>query len=63
MQSCARYHDFSADRGSADYGSEVDLQAARRFGDVTLLAKYASYNADDFATDTDKLWLMAQVAF
>jgi len=59
----ARYHDFSADRGSADYGSEVDLQAARRFGDVTLLAKYASYNADDFATDTDKLWLMAQVAF
>ncbi len=59
----ARYHDFSADRGSAEYGSEIDLQAARSFGDVTLLAKYASYRADDFATDTDKLWLMAQVAF
>lgn len=59
----AVYHDFSADQGGADYGSELDLLAARKFGDVTLLAKYASYNADEFATDTDKLWLMAQVAF
>lgn len=59
----AVYHEFSADQGGADYGSELDLLAAKKFGDVTLLAKYAQYNADDFATDTDKFWLMAQVAF
>ena len=40
----AVYHDFSADKGGDDYGSELDLLAARKFGDVTLLAKYASYN-------------------
>jgi len=59
----AAYHDFSADRGGDDYGSELNLQASRAFGKVNLLAKYARYSADDFATDTSKFWLMAQVAF
>lgn len=59
----AAYHDFSADRGGADYGSELNLQASRAFGKVNLLAKYARYSADDFAVDTSKFWLMAQVAF
>ena len=59
----AAYHDFSADRGGDDYGTEINLQATRSFGRVNLLAKYARYSADDFATDTSKLWLMAQVAF
>lgn len=59
----AAYHDFSADRGSDHYGSEVNLQATRSFGRVNMLAKYARYRADDFAVDTSKFWLMAQVAF
>lgn len=59
----AAYHDFAADRGNDDYGTEINLQAARSIGKVNLLAKYARYSADDFATDTSKIWLMAQVSF
>lgn len=59
----AAYHDFAADRGGDDYGTEINLQATRSFGRVNMLAKYARYSADDFATDTSKFWLMAQVAF
>lgn len=59
----AAYHRFDADRGNADYGSEINLMASRPFGKVNLMAKYARYSADDFAFDTEKVWLMAQAAF
>ncbi|SDT98341.1 alginate export family protein [Halopseudomonas salegens] len=59
----AAWHQFHADQGSADYGRELNLQAARSFGPVKLLAKYARYSAKDLGTDTEKFWLMAQVAF
>lgn len=60
----AVYHDFSADAGGADYGSEWDLLAAKKFGKhYALGAKYASYDADSFATDTDKFWLWGEVTF
>ena len=60
----AVYHDFTADAGGASYGTEIDLLAAKKFGQYyTLLAKYASYSADTFATDTDKMWLMGQAQF
>ncbi|ALP53796.1 hypothetical protein Tel_12005 [Candidatus Tenderia electrophaga] len=57
------YHDFSADTGGGDYGTELDLLAAKTFGNYTVLAKYAAYSADSFATDTDKMWLMGQATF
>jgi len=59
----AIYHDFSADQGSAHYGQELNLLAAKKFGDVTLLGKYARYEEDELFAETDKLWLLAQVAF
>ncbi len=59
----AVYHDFTSDTGSTDYGTEFDLLAAKKIGNYTVLAKYASYSADSFATDTDKLWLMGQAKF
>lgn len=60
----AVYHDYSADQGGADYGSEWDLLAAKKFGKhYTVGTKYASYNADSFATDTDKFWLWGEVSF
>ncbi len=53
------YHDFAADFGSANYGSEIDLVANFKINDnYGFLAKYASYSSDDFAVDTNKLWLM-----
>ncbi len=58
------YHDFQADKGGADYGSEVDLLAARKFAkNYTAGIKYASYNADAFAVDTDKFWLWGELTF
>ena len=58
----AIYHDFNAEEGNADYGSELDIVAAVSFLDhITILAKYADYDADGFATDRQKFWLQAQV--
>jgi len=53
------YHDFSAEDGSGDWGTEFDLSAGRSFGDrYGLLFKAAFYDADQFAFDTRKFWVM-----
>lgn len=60
----AVYHDFQADRGSADFGSEIDLLAVKKFGKhYQVGVKYASYDANDFAVDTKKFWLWGGVKF
>lgn len=60
----ATYHDFSADEGSADWGSEIDLVAAYAINKhYNLLLKIASYDADDHGTDTDKIWLQMAAKF
>ncbi|MFQ5718370.1 MAG: alginate export family protein [Acidobacteriota bacterium] len=58
------YHDFSADAGGADYGTEIDLLVSRRFGKLyTAGLKYAAYSTDGFAQDTDKFWIWGQIKF
>jgi hypothetical protein len=53
------YHDFSAESGGADWGTELDLSAGRSLGDrYGLLFKAAFYDADQHATDTSKFWIM-----
>ena len=53
------YHDFTAEAGSADWGTEFDLSAGRSLGNgYGLLLKGAFYNADQWATDTNKFWIM-----
>ncbi len=60
----ATYHDFSAETGGEDYGSEIDIVVARKFCDhYTAMLKYAKYSSDDYATDTDKLWLSVAATF
>ncbi len=60
----AVYHDYSADDGGASYGDEINLLAVKKFGKhYKGLIKYASYSADTYATDTDKIWLMGQANF
>jgi hypothetical protein len=62
----AWYHDFRAERGSSQYGEEIDLAYGHAIPGVkglTGLVKYARYDADDFAVDTDKLWLQAQYSY
>lgn len=57
------YHAFDADFGGLDYGSEVDASLGFKLGPVSLLAKYANYDADGFAVDTEKFWLQGEVSF
>jgi hypothetical protein len=62
----AFYHDFESDRGSDDYGDEIDLVANYPINaNFSAMLKYASYQEGDLASarDTDKLWLMLTATF
>lgn len=60
----AVYHDFRADEGAMDFGSEIDLLVARPITQrFSLLAKYADYSADEFAVDTRRLWVQGEFKF
>jgi hypothetical protein len=60
----AVWHEYKSDVGSADLGTELNLQASKRFAKLyTVTLKYADYQADTFSTDTKKLWLMAEASF
>lgn len=58
------YHDFSDDTGNLHYGKEWDFQAVKKIGKhYSLLAKYANYDADRYATDTQKIWVQGNINF
>lgn len=58
------YHDFSAERGSADYGTEWDASVEQTFQQYyTAGIKLGAYNADDLYTDTVKIMPYLQVKF
>ncbi len=59
------YHDFSAESGGDDFGTEIDLSAGRAFAErYKLLLKLAAFDADDPAyDDTTKAWLMLTAGF
>jgi len=53
----ARYHQFDAATGSANYGDEIDAQVTYKTSwDQTFALKAALYGADQFGVDTDK-WM------
>ena len=59
----AVYHDFSADTGG-DYGNEIDLQVSKKFAKHYFASvKFADYNTDGHATDTQKLWISLGAKF
>lgn len=58
------YHQFDSATGNMDYGREIDAQVEKKFaGHYTVLFKYANYFANDFANDTQKIWLSVSVNF
>ena len=59
-----KYHDFSAESSSASYGKELDLQFTYKCPkDVLVGLQGALYDADQFATDTDKWMVWTAYAF
>lgn len=60
----AFYHDYGAEQGSDDKGSEVNLQAGKNFGNYYSAGiKYAAYRKGDNGADTDKAWLWLEAKF
>ncbi len=60
----ATYHNLFSDADSIDYGTEIDLAAAYKINkNYSALIKLASYDSDEYATDTSKLWIMLTAKF
>jgi hypothetical protein len=61
----AFYHDFQADTGGADFGTETDVQLTRKFGPrFTATAKYADFRrAASTLPNVRKLWLQVDFGF
>lgn len=60
----AIYHDFSADTGSATWGSEIDVVAVYTTPWKQQVGfKFAAYDARDWATDTTKFWIWTSWGF
>jgi hypothetical protein len=58
------YHDYQSVAASVSYGNEWNFLVSRPFGaHLTALVKYASYDADGFATDTKKYWMALEAKF
>ena len=63
VNASATYHHFESDRLSMHYGNEWDASLSGRIGRFDLLARYATYEADRFSTNTRKFWLSVAWAF
>lgn len=60
----AAWHRFTADVGSAAYGTEMNAFVARPLGKYfDLRLELANYSADTFAADTRKAWFTLHAAF
>ena len=61
------YHQFDADEGNTDYGSEIDILVAKKFTDnYSGLLKIADFSAGDTAggkKDTTKVWVQLAAKF
>ena len=58
------YHWFGSEGGSLEYGSEADLVLSKPINERTsVLAKYANYFADDYATDTQRFTIEVDYKF
>jgi hypothetical protein len=61
----ATWHDYEAERVSADYGHELDVSVAAKIRKVNLLLKYADYEQGALAgaRDTQKWWAQLEFAW
>lgn len=68
-QASVRVHDFVSETDESEYGRELDLLLSWRAGKhVSLLAKYAVYEADSrtdnpAGDDTERFWILTDVYF
>ena len=60
-----KYHNFSAQDVSSDFGNELDFSVSTTLSKhYSILLKYADFNSDTSnRSDTEKIWLMLQAKF
>jgi len=60
----ALWHDFSAERGGADYGTEFDALVGYAVrSNLNLLLKFADYHSQGFSSDERKLWASVEYRY
>lgn len=52
-----RHHWFRAERGGLNYGTEVDVVIKAKFEDIDWSFGFARYSANNFASDTDRVFI------
>ncbi len=58
------WHDFNSESGSVDYGTELDAAWGYKISKhYSVLLKAAFYDAQNFSTDTNKIWVMFSASF
>jgi hypothetical protein len=58
LTALAVYHDFSAEDSSRDLGNEINVGVFSSFHKhFKLSLEYADFDAEDFSTDSEKIWL------
>ncbi len=64
VQATGVYHDFASDDGEIAYGRELNLMAGYVLTpNLSLLVKYAAYEARAWSMDVQKYWLMMTFTF
>lgn len=59
----ARHHWFDAERGGADFGTEIDLAISASYRGLGLSLIFADYDADTFASDTQRVFVSLSKRF
>lgn len=59
----AIYHDFDSAIGRIDFGDEIDFVASFKINQLAFLVKYADYDANSFAVDTERLTIQLGLSF
>ncbi len=63
IRASVSHHWFSSERGNIDYGTEIDATLQFTFKNILARLDYANYNADAFASDTEKLFVTLTRSF
>ncbi|MFM6932866.1 MAG: alginate export family protein [Novosphingobium sp.] len=63
LNAAVSYHRYESDFGSVHYGDEWNASLGFKLKRVSVLAKYANYDAAGFGVDTSKFWLQLEMAY
>ncbi len=63
LNAAVTYHRYNSDFGSVHYGDEWNASLGFKLKRVSILAKYADYDAAGFGVDTRKFWLQLEMSY